>query len=99
MPDALAGRPPELVASPDLVTALSAEGLTGCTTGAARGYFGEGAFDVEQGATAPELVRLIAGADPAADFYYERGQGLIISARALALLRSWCQNLTVTPAG
>ncbi len=41
----------------------------------------------------------LAGADPAADFYYERGQGLIISARALALLRSWCQNLTVTPAG
>ncbi|MFC6018035.1 hypothetical protein ACFP2T_17685 [Plantactinospora solaniradicis] len=98
-PDPLAGRPPELVASPELVTALSAERLTGYTTGTARGTFGDGAFGVEEGATVPELVRLIVGEDPAADFSYERSQGLTVSERALALLQARCQNLTVKPAG
>jgi hypothetical protein len=99
VPDPLAGRVPELVASPELVTAMATERLTGYTTGAARSYFGDGAFGVEEGATAPELVRLIVGEDPTADLFYERSQGLTVSERALALLRPWCRNLTVRPAG
>lgn len=99
VPDPLAGRPPELVASPELVTALSAEGLTGYTTGAARGYFNEYTPAAEEGAAVPELVRLIVGEDPAADFSYERSQGLTVSERALALLQARCQNLTVRPTG
>ncbi|MCA2218595.1 hypothetical protein [Jidongwangia harbinensis] len=98
-PDALAGRPPELVASPELVAAMAAAGLTGYTTGAARGYFGDGAFGIEDGAIAPELIRLIVGDDPAADVSYVRGQGLAVSERALALLRAQCQSLTVQQGG
>jgi hypothetical protein len=99
VPDQLAGRPPELVAGPELVTTLAAEGLTGYTTGAVRASFDEQSVAAEAGAVVPELVRLIAGEDPAADFFYERSQGLIISERALALLQPRCQNLTVRPVG
>ena len=99
VPDPLAGRPPQLVGSPGLVAAMAVAGLTGYTTGAARGRFGEGAFGVEEGALAPDLIRLVVGDDPAADFFYEQGQGLIISERALALLQACCQSLRVTPVG
>ncbi|MBM2614773.1 hypothetical protein JIG36_04285 [Actinoplanes sp. LDG1-06] len=94
-PDALAGRPPELVATPVLVTALSDAGLTGFRTGLARGYYGEGAFGVEEGQTPPDLVRLVVEETPEADFSYERSQGLTVSERALALLQEHCQNLTI----
>lgn len=97
-PDALAGRPPELVASPELLTAMSAAGLTGYRIGEARAQYGEGAFDVEEGATPPPLVRLIVDDDPEADFSYRRGEGLTVTGRALALLQAHCQNLTVGPA-
>ncbi|GAB7037683.1 MULTISPECIES: hypothetical protein [Catenuloplanes] len=99
MPDPLAGRPPELVAGPELVAAMSAEGFTGYVTGAARAHFGDGAFGVDDDTAAPELVRLVVGEEPAADFSYERGQGLIVSERALALLQSHCQNLRANPLG
>ncbi|GGQ56330.1 hypothetical protein [Couchioplanes azureus] len=99
VPDSLAGRPPALVASPELVAALSAEGLTGYTTGAARASFDEDSPAAEEGVAVPELVRLIVGDDPAADFFYERSQGLVVSERALALLQAQCRNLTVTPVG
>jgi hypothetical protein len=99
VPDALAGRPPELVASPELVTVLLREGLTGYTTGAVRASFDEQSLAAEQGVAVPELVRLIVGKDPSADFFYERGSGLVISERALALVQARCQNLTVRPAG
>lgn len=99
VPDPLAGRPPELVASPELIMAMSVEGLTGYTTDAARGHFGENSFGVEDGAAAPELIRLIVGEDPAADFFHERSQGLIVSERTLTLLQSRCPNLRVTPLG
>ena len=98
-PDALAGRPPELVASPELAEALAAEGLTGFSTGPARGYFTEGAIGVDEGAAPPELVRLIVGEDPSADFSYERSEGLTVTERALTLLQARCQNLTVKSAG
>jgi hypothetical protein len=98
-PDALAGRAPDFVASPALVAALSAEGLTGYRTAAARGYFHEDAFGVEPGEAAPALVRVIVEADPAADFSYERGPGLTVSPRALAVLRAHCQNLQVEAVG
>ena len=98
-PDALAGRPPELVASPELVSAMSAEGLTGFRTGAARGFFSQNAFGVEEGTTAPPLVRILVDENPAADFSYERSQGLTVSERALALLRAHCANLTVDEDG
>jgi hypothetical protein len=67
VPDALAGRPPELVASPELVTVLLREGLTGFTTGAVRASFDEQSPAAEQGVAVPELVRLIVGDDPSAD--------------------------------
>ena len=96
-PDALAGRPPELVASPELVTVMAAAGLTGYRTGAARGEYGDGAFDVEEGATPPPLVRLIVDDDPAADFSYREAEGLTVTERTLILLQTHCQNLTVEP--
>jgi hypothetical protein len=97
VPDPLAGRPPDLAASPELAAALSSDGLTGFTTGPVQATYDEDAFDGAGGMTPPELVRLIVGGDPAADFCYERGEGLIVSERALALLRTRCGNLTVRP--
>ena len=99
MPDALAGRAPDFVAGPELIEAMSAAGLTGYRTGAARGYFGEQVVDVEEGTPPPPLVRLLVDDDPAADFAYERGQGLTVTERALAVLQAHCRNLTVQPAG
>jgi hypothetical protein len=96
-PDALAGRPPELVASPALVEIMTAAGLTGYRPGAARGEYGEGAFDVEEGASPPPLVRLVVGEDPAADFSYREVEGLTVTERTLILLQAHCRNLTVTP--
>jgi hypothetical protein len=98
-PDALAGRPPELVASPELVSVLSSAGLTGYRTAEVRAQYGEDAFDVEEGATPPPLVRLIVDDDPAADFSYRRGEGLTVTERALVLLQAHCQSLTVRPTG
>jgi hypothetical protein len=99
VPDALAGRPPGLVADPELVTALLGEGLTGFTTGAVRATFDEQSLAADEGVAVPELVRLIVGDDASADFCYERGRGLVVSERALAVLRPRCRNLTVSPAG
>ncbi len=98
-PDALAGRLETLVASPELVAALSREGLTGYTTGPARGYFDEQSDEAETGAAVPELVQFIVGEDPTADFFYQHTQGLVISERALTLLQPRCRNLTVQAAG
>ena len=100
VPDALAGRAPNLVASPELVAAMAADGLTGYATGAARGYYREdGGFGVEPGQAPPDLVRILVEETPAADFSYQEGQGLTVSERALALLRAHCENLTVQPVG
>jgi hypothetical protein len=96
-PDPLAGRPPQLVASPELVTVMAAAGLTGYRTGAARGEYGENTFHVEEGVTPPPLVRLIVGDDPAADFSYRQDEGLTVTERTLILLQARCQNLTVEP--
>ncbi|WP_157442044.1 hypothetical protein [Actinoplanes awajinensis] len=46
-PDALAGRLDELVASPALVAALTAGGITGFRTAGARGVYREDSFDVD----------------------------------------------------
>ncbi|AEV86951.1 hypothetical protein ACWT_5932 [Actinoplanes sp. SE50] len=97
VPDPLVGRPPELAASPELVAALLADGLTGFITGPARATYDEDAFDGAGVMTPPELVRLIVGGDPAADFFYGWGEGLVVSERALALLQTRCRNLTVRP--
>jgi hypothetical protein len=97
-PDALAGRQPEFVASPGLVAALEADGLTGYRTGAARGYYREDSFGVEEGETPPSLVRLIVDERPGADFSCVPGEGLTVSPRALAVLRAHCLNLQVEPA-
>ena len=94
-PDALAGRPPELVASQKLADAMSAEGLTGYRTGEARGVYVQDAFGVTTGDAPPPLVRIVVEENPGADFSYERSQGLTVSGRALALLRAHCENLTV----
>lgn len=96
-PDALAGRPPELVASPELIAAMSAAGFTGYRTGAVRARYDEDAFGVEDGDTPPPLVRLIVGDDEAADFSYQRPAGLTVTERALILLQAHCGNLTVRP--
>lgn len=96
-PDPLAGRPPELVASPELVAAMSAAGLTGYRTGPARGRYGEDTFGVDGDAAPPPLVRLIVDGDPAADFAYRRDEGLTVTERALILLQAHCRNLTVRP--
>lgn len=94
-PDALAGRTTELVARPELIAAMQAEGLTGYRTGPAAGYYGEQVIGVEEGEAPPELVRVLPGDDPAADLAYEQGVGLTVSERALAVLRAHCTNLTV----
>ena len=99
LPDALAGRPPEIVAAPELVAALAAAGLTGYRTGPARGHFGAQVIGVEPATAPPPLARLLVGDDPAADFAYEHSRGLTVSARALAVLRAHCDHLTVTPVG
>lgn len=96
-PDALAGRPPELVASPELVAVMAAAGLTGYRTGAARGRYDQDGFGVEAGASPPPLVRLVVGDDPAADFSYRDEEGLTVTERTLILLQAHCQNLTVVP--
>ncbi|MGK5683345.1 hypothetical protein [Actinoplanes sp. URMC 104] len=98
-PDALAGRPPQLIATPELVAALSAAELTGYRTGEARVSYDEDAFDVEEGDTPPPMVRLVVEDTPEADFSYRRGRGLTVSERALAVLQAHCRNLTVTPPG
>ena len=95
VPDALARRAPELVASQKLVDAIAAEGLTGYRTGEARGVYVEGAFGVTTSDTPPPLVRIVVEENPAADFSYERSQGLTVSERALVLLRAHCESLTV----
>lgn len=91
-PDALAGRPPQLVAAPELVAAMAAAGLTGYRTGEAHGVYDE---DVEDGAAPPPLVRLFVGDDPAADLSYRPGAGLTVTGRALAVLQDHCDHLTV----
>jgi len=97
VPDALAGRPPELVAGPELVAALHREGLTGYTTGAARATFDEQSPAAEEGVAVPELLRLIVGDDASADLSYQPVRGLVVSERALTVLQSHCHNLTVHP--
>ena len=98
VPDALAARAPQIVATPALIAALSAAGLTGFRTGEARGYYREDSFDVEEGEAPPALVRLIVGDDPKADFSYERSSGLTTSPSALAVLQAHCRHLRVEPA-
>jgi hypothetical protein len=98
-PDPFAGRTTELVAGPDFVSLMAAEGLTGYRTGPARGYYDEQAVEAEAGQNPPPLVRIIVGADPAADFSYAQSEGLVVSERALALLRAHCENLLVKPCG
>jgi hypothetical protein len=92
MPDALAGRLEELVASPALVRALQEAALTGFTTQAARGYFTENSLD--DSAAAPELRRLVVGDDPAADLAYLPRTGLVASEQAVAVLRAHCTRTT-----
>src|SRR5688572_23148914 len=82
MPDALAGRLEDLVATPSLVQALLAAGVSGFSTGPARGYFTENSFGGP--APAPELCRLVVGDDPSADLFYLPGEGLVASERAAA---------------
>ncbi|WP_328468404.1 hypothetical protein OHA21_51705 [Actinoplanes sp. NBC_00393] len=95
VPDSLAGRPPELVASPELVAVMAGAGLTGYTTGAARATFDEQSPAAEEGVPVPELVQLIVGTDASADFSLEQGFGLVLSERALAVIQPHCRNLTV----
>ncbi|MGK5683346.1 hypothetical protein [Actinoplanes sp. URMC 104] len=97
VPDALAGRPPEVVAGPELVAVMADAGLTGYVTGPARGYYVQSAFGVQPSDTAPPLVRLTVGDDQTADFSFLASQGLTVSERALALLQEHCRNLTVMP--
>lgn len=98
-PDALAGRLDELVATPQLVAALTQAGVSGFTTGAARGWYDEeNSFDVEPGTPPPDLVRLVVGADPQADLSYDPPRGLLVSEAALAVLNQHCERLDVEPA-
>lgn len=96
-PDALAGRLEELVATPALVAAFGQAGITGFTTGAARGRYDEDSFDVEEGARPPDLVRLHVGTDHRADLSYDPPRGLVVSEAALAVLRRFCDRLDVAP--
>src|SRR3712207_2846535 len=96
MPDALAARTTEIVATPRLVAALREAGLTGFGTAPAAGHFREDAF-VEPGTAPPALVRLVVGADPAADLAYTERIGLTASERALEVLRAHCRRLDATP--
>ncbi|WP_433045501.1 hypothetical protein [Dactylosporangium sp. CS-033363] len=95
LPDGLAARLTEIVASPALVAELTAAGLTGFSTAPAAGYFREDSF-VEPGTAPPELVRLVPGADPGADFAYVERAGLTVSERALQILRAHCRRLEAT---
>lgn len=92
-PDALAGRPPDLVVSPALAAALTAHELTGFRTGAAQAAYDEDAFDVEPGTPPPPLVRLILGDDETRDLAYARPRGLTASNRALDVLQAHCDHL------
>ena len=100
VPDALAGRLDELVASPQLVAALTQAGISGFTTGAARGWYDDENSFVDEGTPPPELVRLVVGSDPDADMSLRgpRGFQLYVSEAALAVLQQHCQSLGVEPA-
>jgi hypothetical protein len=98
MPDALAGRMEEIVASPQLVTALKQAGVSGFTTSLAHGYFTENSIDVEvEVEPAPRLQQLHLGNDETADLYYAHAVGLIASPRAVEVLRTHCTNITIQP--
>ncbi|AGZ41296.1 hypothetical protein [Actinoplanes friuliensis] len=96
-PDPLAGRPPQLVATPELVALMAEAGFTGYRTGEVRATYDEDAFDVEDGAAPPPLVSFMVGDDTGADFAYWPGEGLTVTERALILLQAHCQNLRVSP--
>jgi hypothetical protein len=96
MPDALAGRRDELVVSPTLAEAMATAGLTGYTMGEARGALDEDGF-TEPSDSAPPLMRLIPGDDPAMDLAYVPQEGLIASPRATAIIAGHCKELAVSP--
>jgi hypothetical protein len=96
LPNALAGRGDELVASLALVDALTVAGITGFTTAPARAIIPDGAF-VEPGTAPPVVVRLLTGDDPAADLAYVDGHGLIASPRATAIIVGHCGEAAVSP--
>jgi hypothetical protein len=96
LPDALAGRGDQLVASPALVDALTVAGITGFTTAPARAIIPDDAF-VEPGTVPPVVIRLATGDDPAADLAYMGGHGLIASPRATAIIVGHCGEALVSP--
>ncbi|GIH03843.1 hypothetical protein Rhe02_19100 [Rhizocola hellebori] len=96
LPDALAGRLDELVASPDLARALTEAGVTGFTIATARGLLHENFFEAP-GTPSPQLQRLVVGDELHADLSYQRKTGLIASPRAVAVLAAHCRQLTISP--
>ena len=96
LPDALAGRGDQLVASPVLLDALTAAGVTGFTTTPARVAIPGDAF-VEPGTATPVVTPLIAGDDLGADLAYVDGRGLIASPRATAIIMGQCGRASASP--
>ena len=97
-PDALAGRGEDIVASPDVVRALQGAGITGFRTAPAAGHYREDSFGVDADTPPPELVRLLVDGDDEADLRYRPTEGLVVTERALAVLRSHCTSLQVRTA-
>jgi hypothetical protein len=96
-PDALAGRGDDIVADPILVRALQGAGITGFHTAPAAGRYREDSFGVDASTPPPALVRLHVDGDDAADVRYHPTDGLVVTERALAVLRTYCTGLQAVP--
>lgn len=96
LPDALAGRLEELVASAELTAALVNASITGVTTARARAVITDNSF-IDMDAAAPTVVRLIVGHDPTADLAFVPGHGLVASPRATAIIAGHCDRIDISP--